>query len=213
MALLMFMVKDNDTPKLGRLRGRQVFETMEKTLGSFTFSAPDANGTMMLGYGTAFADGGNLAVIPFVQQAKARGSYIVVDVHFPVFDIDSILAFQPDATKDQRDLEADEAAREYWSDPDNRQKFFDLIEMADAVTCPRPAWAKELTTFNPNVYILPDVEDLNSGMQFLKTWLQICRDISPRRTPFFRFRRWITGRLLRPALADRLTEDALHEQA
>lgn len=213
MSLLMFMVKDKDTPKLGRLRGRQVFETMEKALNSFVFSAPDANGTMMFGYGTVFADGGNLSVIPFVEEAKARGGCVVVDVHFPVFDIESILSFQPDATGDDRDLKADEEVRKYWSDPDHRQQFFDLIEMADAVTCPRPEWAKELTTFNSNVYILPDVEDVDSGARFLHVWLQICRDISPRRTWFFGIRRWMTKRLLRPILADRLTKDALDEQA
>lgn len=82
-----------------------------------------------------------------VQQGwECRNASIIIDCHFPIVDMTHVAA--PDA--------------DFMRIIEHRDVMLNNLRLAEAVTTPRAEWAADLAQFNPNVFILPDL-DLHDG--------------------------------------------------
>jgi len=191
-------------PELGELRGNRFFKLLEEG-GDIQVSEMNEEGAIQLGAGVMFVDGGQLSTKPIVEEHRRRMGIrvrVIVDVHFPLtLPIEHLTAFQPGTNDKTRDLRKDQEAREYWSNPVNKQAALDMVEEADAVTCPNPWWARGLEKYNANVVVLPDIKDPRSGGEFAAGWARATALAVGKRPPS-RLRLWVMKRGIRYVLND-----------
>jgi hypothetical protein len=190
-------------PELGVLRGGPFFQFLRNQ--GVEVEDMNEKGGIRLGTGLLFVDAGQLAYKPAVEDVRQRlgnNVRVIMDVHFPLtLPIEQFMAFQPGTNDKTRDLEKDREVRRYWSDPINRNTALEMVEEADAVTCPNPLWAHGLLKYNANVFVLPDVTNPRTGGDFAVGWAKALNAATGKRQRS-RLRLWIAGRGVRSVLKD-----------
>lgn len=118
-----------------------------------------------MGRGIAFADLSAVAdMTEYVAQAKEKGAAVILDVHFPLGSTEHVRTI--------RHPELDNKLNQHWS---NRERIWwarKQVAQADVVTTSRFEWVPLLTPFNNNVIVLPDVQDADSGGEFVTRFIE-----------------------------------------
>jgi len=103
-------------------------------------------------------------MVDWVRVLASRPDCAVgVDVPFPIFVPDAIVAVHP---------EQGAAAMAFWTDPIRRGRALTAIQSADFVTTSQyswdgaPDWLPQLRALNPRTGVLPDTIDLDSTVTF-----------------------------------------------
>lgn len=89
---------------------------------------------------------------PTMESLADRPCSVIMDCHFPIMNMG-------DATGTDEVLIAT---------IDNKDTLLANLALAEVVTVPHPNWAADLAEINPNVFLLPDLEETEHGVgQFM----------------------------------------------
>jgi len=190
MTRIMRLFPTHLTPELGQLRGGPFFQFLKDE--GIEIREMEKDGGIALGAGIMFVDGGQVgckSVIDSMRNRLGERVKVIVDVHFPLTMPELVTAFQPGTTDDTRDRDLDRRAQEYWADPLNRHVAVEMVEEADAVTCPNRWWARGLEKYNANVFVLPDTVDPRTGAEFAVGWARACMSMGLH--PYSWLRLWL----------------------
>ena len=171
----MFAVQE--CPKVSRLRGGPVFDLLK----SQEFGSPDLiireprDGMAPVGAGLWFVD---LSVmLNNLPRLRERfESVVILDVHFPLTEPEHIFGMD-----NYSDTEANWDVAQYWADPDVERRALAEVQAADVVTVPNEYWAELMMPYNRHVVVLPDVQDVDSAIEFYRIFMTIVNDALYRR--------------------------------
>jgi hypothetical protein len=167
-----------------QLRGGGVFEYLAELgelLPGIPITVAQADGTGVPTFtpanpGTVLYTG--LAVLvdnPSLEEAAfAMGCPVIIDLHFPLDDIDRMFKIQDVPDGEERDVEQDAAARKLWSDPARQRRARLILNRAAAVTV---SPGGSVSGF-PTVF-LPDVKTPEDAKQFYATFTKLIFQVMP----------------------------------
>lgn len=171
----------DSTPVYDQLRGGSTLRTlsMPNVYGSIiNFYEPKDGGITVPSTGVVFCDLAQ-AMGPYSQVVAddlIAGSFshlpLILDIHFPFWDIENIIGLQP-GERVAQDTDATRLLHEFWSKPQHIDKATMLVQAAYAVTASQSPWAGWLTNLNDNTAYLLDVHSTNEAVEFTKTLLPI----------------------------------------
>lgn len=97
---------------------------------------------------------------------------LILDVHFPFWNVDSIVGLQH-GDEVARDDDGTHDLREFWSKKESVEKAIELVQHADVVTASQLPWARHLVELNPRTTHLPDVHNPVEGLIFTRTLIPL----------------------------------------
>lgn len=155
--------------RVGELRGGPVFDLISKdddygiTPGVGFVVHQETERGLPMGRGVMFVDlSVALDVLPRIRS-ECQPAVIILDVHFALTAPERIFTFDDEGNIDH---DASWELAKHWASPEIEARALAEVAAADAVTVPYQSFADALKSWNKNVIVLPDVQDLDSAVNF-----------------------------------------------
>lgn len=183
--------------RAGELRGGPVFDLISGDVdynigtdlnivvhGETEHGLPMGRGIMYVDLAIA------LDALPQIRD-RCQPGIIILDVHFALTEPEKIFGFNDEGVIDP-DISWELA--KHWANPEIEARALAEVAAADAVTVPYQAIADVLRPWNKNIVVLPDVQDLDSAVNFYSIFMTTML-LTMRRKLFGRLRRTWTRML------------------